>query len=109
MISADGAADFWDSFPALSAVSVAFVVWDLWERHQRSEIDWGVLAPAHRTARLHGRALLSFARCAADTGTMNALVSTQGGADRRLAALRSLVQLARLLGLVPWRLSVPWG
>ena len=27
--------------------------------------------------------------------------------NRRLAALRSLVQLARLLGLVPWHLSVP--
>lgn len=42
MISADGAADFWDCFPALSAASVALVVWDLWQRHQRSEIDWGV-------------------------------------------------------------------
>ena len=131
-----------------------------------------------RTAHLRGRALLSFAWRAADTGTMNALLSTQDGAhqllalffsgrsprtldayradlnrfceftgvpdvaqaakhllaltngeanalvlryrsaliqsqlapattNRRLAALRSLVQLAHLLGLVPWRLSVP--
>ena len=130
------------------------------------------------TAHLRGRALLSFARCAADTGMMNALLSTQDGArellaifltgrsprtldayradlkrfsefigvqhvaqaakhllalthgeanalvlhycaaliqsglapattNRRLAALRSLVQLACFLGLVPWRLPVP--
>jgi integrase/recombinase XerC len=147
-------------------------------RQVRTCVPECALRTGLRTANLHGRALLSFARCAADTGTMNALVSTQDGAhqlldlflsgcsprtldayrgdlnrfsefvgiadvtqaakhllaltngeanalvlryraaliqsglapattNRRLAALRSLVQLACLLGLVPWRLSVP--
>jgi len=40
MISADDADDFWDYFPALSAASIGLVVWELWRRHQRGEIDW---------------------------------------------------------------------
>ena len=40
MVSADDADDFWEYFPALSAATVAVVVWELWRRHQRGEIDW---------------------------------------------------------------------
>lgn len=40
MVSADDADDFWDYFPALSAASVGLVVWELWRRHQRGEINW---------------------------------------------------------------------
>lgn len=40
MVSANGADDFWDYFPALSVASVSLVVWELWQRHQRLEIDW---------------------------------------------------------------------
>lgn len=38
MIAADDVDDFWDYFPALGAASVGLVVWELWRRHQRSEI-----------------------------------------------------------------------
>jgi hypothetical protein len=41
MLSAKDADNFWDYFPALSAASVGLVVWELWRRHQRSEITWG--------------------------------------------------------------------
>lgn len=39
MVSADEAAEFWDYFPALGAASVSWVVWEIWLRHQRGEID----------------------------------------------------------------------
>lgn len=40
MVTAKDADDFWDYFPALGAASVALVVWELWRRHQRGEINW---------------------------------------------------------------------
>lgn len=40
MVSAGDADDFWDYFPALGAASVGVVVWELWRRHQRGEINW---------------------------------------------------------------------
>ena len=40
MVSAPDADDFWDYFPALGAASAAVVVWELWRRHQRGEINW---------------------------------------------------------------------
>jgi len=39
MVSADDAVDFWDYFPALGVASVGVVVWELWRRHQRGEIN----------------------------------------------------------------------
>lgn len=40
MVSADDADGFWDYFPALGAASVGVVVWELWRRHQRGEVNW---------------------------------------------------------------------
>lgn len=40
MAEADDADTFWDYFPALSLASISLVVWELWQRHQRREIDW---------------------------------------------------------------------
>lgn len=40
MAEADDADTFWDYFPALSVASISLVVWELWQRHQRREIDW---------------------------------------------------------------------
>lgn len=40
MVVADDADDFWDYFPALGAASAGLVVWELWRRHQQSEITW---------------------------------------------------------------------
>ena len=40
MISANDADDFWDYFPALTIGSSAMVVWELWRRHENSEITW---------------------------------------------------------------------
>lgn len=40
MVEAGDADTFWDYFPALSLASASLVVWELWQRHQRSEIDW---------------------------------------------------------------------
>ena len=40
MAEADDANTFWDYFPALSLASISLVVWELWQRYQRSEIDW---------------------------------------------------------------------
>jgi hypothetical protein len=39
MISSDGADGFWDYFPVLSAASAGLVVWSLWQRQQRGEIN----------------------------------------------------------------------
>lgn len=40
MTEADDTDTFWDYFPALSIASISLVVWELWQRHQRREIDW---------------------------------------------------------------------
>jgi len=40
MAEAGDADTFWDYFPALSLASISLVVWELWQRHQRREIDW---------------------------------------------------------------------
>ena len=40
MAEADDADTFWDYFPALSLASISLVIWELWQRHQRREIDW---------------------------------------------------------------------
>lgn len=39
MVSAQDADDFWDYFPAIGAASAAVVIWELWRRHQRGEIN----------------------------------------------------------------------
>lgn len=38
LLQADSGSDLWDFFPALSAASVALVVWELWKRHRKDEI-----------------------------------------------------------------------
>ncbi|MBD3794135.1 MAG: hypothetical protein IE889_08305 [Campylobacterales bacterium] len=40
MVAAQEADNFWDYFPALGAASAGLVVWELWRRHQRGEINW---------------------------------------------------------------------
>ena len=40
MVSADDTVDFWDYFPGLIVATVGVVVWELWQRHQRGEINW---------------------------------------------------------------------
>ncbi len=40
MAEADDADTFWDYFPALSIASMSVVVWELWQRHRRGEINW---------------------------------------------------------------------
>lgn len=38
LLRTDAGSDLWDYFPALSAASVALVVWELWKRHRNGEI-----------------------------------------------------------------------
>jgi hypothetical protein len=40
MVAAEEADTVWDYFPALSLASISLVIWDLWQRHQRREINW---------------------------------------------------------------------
>ena len=40
IIDADDADTFWEYFPTLSLASISLVVWELWQRYQRREINW---------------------------------------------------------------------
>lgn len=39
LVQAGDGNDLWDYFPALSAASISLVIWELWQRRQRSEIS----------------------------------------------------------------------
>ena len=39
LVEAGAGSDLWQYFPALSAASIALVVWELWKRHRKGEIS----------------------------------------------------------------------
>lgn len=39
LVEAGAGSDLWEYFPALSAASIALVVWELWKRHRKGEIS----------------------------------------------------------------------
>jgi hypothetical protein len=39
LVEAGAGSDLWEYFPALSAASIALVVWELWKRHRQGEIS----------------------------------------------------------------------
>jgi hypothetical protein len=39
LLDTDAGSDLWDYFPALSVASIALVVWELWKRHRKGDIN----------------------------------------------------------------------